>query len=77
MAKVRVNATMEPETVARIDEYARKMGINRSAAICVLTGQALDGQDGIRALSQLADQMRKEEEQVKVSQSDQSAPPKA
>lgn len=61
MAKVRVNATMDQEHLARIDAYAEKMGINRSAAICVLTGQALDGQDGIRALAQLAEDVRQEQ----------------
>lgn len=61
MARVRVNTTMDPDHLARIDSYAEKMGITRSAAICVLTGQALDGQDGIRALSQLAEDIRKEE----------------
>lgn len=76
MAKVRVNATMDQEHLARIDAYAEKMGINRSAAICVLTGQALDGQDGIRALSHLVDEVRKEQ-QAMASQTDQSAPPPA
>ena len=57
--KVRINATLDPDHLARIDDYAARMGINRSAAICVLTAQALDGQDGIRAMAQLADDMRK------------------
>lgn len=61
MARVRVNATIDPEHLARIDAYAERMGINRSAAICVLTGQALDGQDGIRAITQFAEELRKEE----------------
>ncbi len=59
--KVRINATMDPDHLARIDEYAERMGINRSAAICILTAQALDGQAGIRALSKLADQYEREE----------------
>lgn len=61
MARVRVNATIDPDHLARIDAYAEKMGITRSAAICVLTGQALDGQDGIRAISLFAEELRKED----------------
>lgn len=74
--KFRINATMDLDLLARIDAYGEKMGLNRSAAISVLAAQALDGQDGLRALVQLADDVRKEQ-QAKASQTDQSVPPPA
>ena len=66
MAKVRVNATMDPETVARVDQYAERMGINRSAALSVLAGQALDTQDGIRALAEISAEIQRERGKAQV-----------
>ena len=74
MARTRINVTIDPEHLNRLDEYADRMGISRSAAICVLTAQALDGQAGIRALSKLADQMDMEEARTKGNAPPPSAP---
>ena len=57
----RVGLTVNKELLARVDEYAEKMGISRSAAFSVLASQALDGQRGIDALNkiaEMADQMQ-------------------
>lgn len=38
----RINANIPTDTLSRIDEYAERMSINRTAAILVLVNIALD-----------------------------------
>ena len=40
MKKVLMN--MDTDLVARVDEYARSMNINRTSAVCVLLNNALE-----------------------------------
>lgn len=40
----RINLNMPCNLAYRLDEYARKMNINRTSAICVLLNLALDSQ---------------------------------
>lgn len=46
----RLNVNMPVELVARIDDYAGKLSINRSAAVNVLVSMALDSQRAFVAL---------------------------
>lgn len=52
---VKLSITMHPDVLSRVDAYASKMGIGRSAALAVLSTQALDGQDGIRAIGEMVE----------------------
>lgn len=70
MPKVKVNATMDPEHVAKIDAYAKRMGINRSAAITVLTNQALSYTEMFERLPQMLDVM----DEIRGTRSQGSAP---
>lgn len=40
----RINLNMPCNLAYKVDEYARKMNINRTSAICVLLNLALDSQ---------------------------------
>lgn len=42
--KNRINLNMPCDLARRVDEYASKMHINRTSAICVLLNLALDSQ---------------------------------
>lgn len=44
----RVSMTMHPATLERVDEYARLVGISRSAAISVLVVSALQQEEFLR-----------------------------
>lgn len=46
----RLNVNMPVELVARIDDYANRLSINRSAAVNVLISMALDGQKAVVVL---------------------------
>lgn len=43
----RINLNMPLNLAYRVDEYAHKMNINRTSAICVLLNLALDSQKAI------------------------------
>lgn len=49
----RVNLNMPCDLVTRLDDYATKMNINRTSAICVLLNIALDNQKTINVLEEL------------------------
>lgn len=46
----RININMPVETLDRIDEYAEKMSINRTAAILVLISQALNAESTMKTI---------------------------
>ena len=48
-----VTMAMPVETVRRIDEYASKMELSRTAAVVVLINQALDQSKSLDVLSEL------------------------
>lgn len=73
MPKVKVNSTMDPEQVAKIDAYAKRMGLNRSAAITVLTNQALTYSDMFERLPQMLDVM----DEIRGAKAQGSAPANA
>ncbi len=49
----RININIPLDTLERIDEYAEKMTISRTAAILVLTNNALDSQRAMNTLDEL------------------------
>ena len=49
----RINLNMPCDLAYRVDEYASKMNINRTSAICVLLNMALDSQKAMSTLEQL------------------------
>lgn len=59
MAIKRINVTMEESHIAKIDQYAKEMSISRSAAIAVLTGQALEYRQLIGSLPEMMDFVRR------------------
>jgi hypothetical protein len=46
----RCNMYLSASLIERVDAYALKMGLNRTAAISSLIGTALDQQDAIKTL---------------------------
>lgn len=60
----RLNLNMPVDLVARIDEYAERMCINRSSAINVLCNLALDSQQAVGTMEELL-RMVKEEQAIK------------
>ena len=56
MARVetfRVNVNMPTDLLVQLDDYADKMNINRTSAICVLLSQALGSQKAMNDISEL------------------------
>lgn len=49
----RINLNMPCDLAYRVDEYASKMNINRTSAICVLLNMALDSQKAMNDLGEL------------------------
>ena len=49
----RININIPIDTLERIDDYADKMTISRTAAILVLTNLALDSQRAMNTLDEL------------------------
>lgn len=49
----RVNMNIPVETLQRVDEYAEKMTISRTAAVLVLLNLALDSQKAMNDMSEL------------------------
>jgi metal-responsive CopG/Arc/MetJ family transcriptional regulator len=50
MALKRVNINLSEDVVSKIDEYARKCGLSRSAAISVLTSTQLQQQEALTTM---------------------------
>lgn len=57
----RLNTNMPVELVARVDEYADKLSVNRTSAINVLVSMALDSQDAVVTLSDMMKMVRDEQ----------------
>lgn len=70
MARVettRMGMNIPTELMDKLDEYADRMNISRTSAVCVLLSQALDSQKAINDLGELlklvkAEQMKQENE---------------
>ena len=57
----RLNTNMPVELVARVDEYANKLSINRSAAINILVSLALDSKQAVLTLGDIVKVIREEQ----------------
>lgn len=57
----RINLNMPCDLVYRVDEYASKMNINRTSAICVLLNLALDSQKAMNDLGELLKMYQEEQ----------------
>ena len=57
----RLNTNMPVELVARVDEYADKLSINRSAAINILVSLALDSKQAVLTLGDIVKVIREEQ----------------
>lgn len=55
----RINISISPDLLERIDAYAKSVHVNRTSAICVLLSQALSQNDGIDALKAVSVLMAK------------------
>ena len=57
MAKklIRVTVNLTPELVERIEDYAEKVNVNRTAAVSVLLSNALDQQKAMTSINTLMD----------------------
>ena len=70
MARVettRMGMNIPTELMDKLDEYADRMNISRTRAVCVLLSQALDSQKAVNDLGELlklvkAEQMKQENE---------------
>ena len=57
----RLNTNMPVELVARVDEYADKLSINRSSAINILVSLALDSKQAVVTLGDVIKLIREEQ----------------
>lgn len=57
----RLNTNMPVELVARVDEYADKLSINRSSAINILVSLALDSKQAVITLGDVVKVIREEQ----------------
>jgi metal-responsive CopG/Arc/MetJ family transcriptional regulator len=57
----RLNTNMPLELVGRVDRYAKKLSINRSAAINVLVSLALDSQEAVGTLGDVVKLVKNEQ----------------
>jgi metal-responsive CopG/Arc/MetJ family transcriptional regulator len=56
----RININFDDELLKRVDDYAKKCGINRTAAISVLCGAQLEQKDALYVMTQIIAEMNKE-----------------
>ncbi len=61
----RLNINMPVELVARIDDYAERLSINRSAAVNVLVSMALDGQKAVFVMEDVVKAIRERQDSSK------------
>lgn len=59
MAKRRINITLEDSVIDKIDTYAKNMDISRSAAIAILSNQAIEYSNAINAIPQVLSALEK------------------
>ena len=64
----RINLNMPCDLACRVDEYASKMNINRTSAICVLLNLALDSQKAMSTLEQLLQVYQEEQKKQTLEQ---------
>lgn len=66
MAKklIRVTVNLTPELVERIESYAEKVNVNRTAAVSVLLSNALDQQKAIKDIGSLMDMYNAEKQEA-------------
>lgn len=55
--KTRIAITVEKSLLEKIDNYAKKSGVNRSAAISILVMQQLDQLDTVKTLNRIMDKI--------------------
>lgn len=60
MAKRRINITLEDSVIEKIDTYAQNMDISRSAAIAILSNQAIEYSNAINAIPQVLSALEKQ-----------------
>ena len=57
----RINLNLDNDLLKRIDNYAKKRGINRTAAISVLCGEYLEQKETVEIMGKAVDLIGKEE----------------
>jgi len=60
----RLNINMPVELVARVDEYADKVNVNRTAAINILVSTALEQKNAIDMMEELLNKLKLESDKV-------------
>lgn len=61
----RVNINFDDELLDRIDKYAKKLGVNRSATISMLCSEFLDQKEAVITLQALSNMSQKQNESIK------------
>ncbi len=70
MARVettRIGMNIPTELIEKLDEYADRMNINRTSAVCVLLSQSLDSQKAMNSLAELLELYQVEQSKEKES----------
>lgn len=62
---LKTTISLTPLVMKRVDEYACKLGINRSATIAVLVNQAFDYQDQVKQVAEFNKNFASYEEELK------------
>lgn len=55
MAKIRLNMNLDDEIVSKVDEEAKRMGLNRTSAISMMIAQYLNQQEALKAVNKMND----------------------
>lgn len=58
--QIRVNLNLDEMLLERIDKYAKKLGISRTAAVSVLCGECLEQKEAMVTLGKMVDIVGKE-----------------
>lgn len=61
MALRKLIVNMDEDLIAKIDEYAAKLHINRTAAFSVIASQFIDQQNTMNAMQQLIEMTQKQD----------------
>lgn len=57
---VRVTVNLTPELVDRVEAYAERMNVNRTAAVSVLLSDALDQKQAMGTLNAMMEEFKKQ-----------------
>ena len=57
---IRVNLNLDDMLLKRIDKYAEKLGISRTAAVSVLCGECLEQKEAMVTLRDMVDIVKQE-----------------